>query len=72
MRGIIRKSIRTRSGVSEIRVERRAIGKASAPEPQSVQKMHILPAVISLADDISCQLRNRIAFPTEFWKGAVE
>lgn len=27
MRGIIRKSIRTRSGVSEIRIERRAIGK---------------------------------------------
>lgn len=70
-RGTIRKAIKTRSGISDVRIERRAIERpapviALVPEPVACGEWQTLG---SLADDIAKRLRDRIAFPADFWKG---
>lgn len=70
MRGITRKSIRTRSGVSEIRVERGRLNRRDAGDNILLIQCFGIPEPLpSLADDIARRLRDRIAFPAEFWKG---
>lgn len=73
MRNISREFIRTRSGVCQIRVERRAIERQEAcGDVVAVPAGRVVAKARSLADDVEKRLRNRIAFPSEFWKGAVE
>lgn len=73
MRGITRQAIKTRSGVRDMRVERRAIPKEEAEpviEPEIVADTW--RPLGSIAEDVARQLRGRIAFPLEFYKGASE
>lgn len=69
MRGTSRRLIQTRAGLCEVRVERRAIERAEAcvvavPIPAGA----VVVRARGLADDVAMRLRNRLAFPAEFWK----
>ena len=73
IRGTSRRLIQTRAGLCEVRVERRAIERAepcgaSVPVPAGA----VVVKARGLADDVAMRLRNRLAFPAEFWKGANE
>lgn len=69
-RGTSRMVVKTRSGFSEIRVERRAMPRAEVRAP--ALPVIVMPVDPSLADRIAAQLRGRIAFPAEFYRGAAE
>ena len=64
-----RQVIKTRSGFSEIRVERRPLPRH---EPALAIFSIPIPAALSLADDIAKRLRDRTAFPRDFYQGATE
>jgi hypothetical protein len=70
MRGVTRRSIITRKGVSEIRVERRPIERAPEPEPivAPLAPADTFVPLGALAADIASRLRDKIRFPHEFWK----
>jgi len=73
VRGTSRRLIQTRAGLTEVRVERRAIGRQEdCGAVVSVPASTVIAKARGLADDVSKRLRDRIAFPSEFWKGASE
>ena len=76
-RGTKRAYIKTRSGVSEIRIERRAIpAPAQLPAPVVEAPVAKLPDTWEplgvLAENIADALRGRSNFPAHFYKGAIE
>ena len=78
MRGTSRAYIKTRSGVSEVRIERRAIPAPAplpAPEPEPVAVLALPDTwqpLGALAENIADALRGRSNFPAHFYKGAIE